>query len=187
MFRARLQTFGKWWPHDHIEGWYGTSEKVKKPSSRDASRPARDCWSSYSRIGKISNLDFAYSPLNRWPGQDSSFVQRTNRPTTPNVHIAQRHWKAGNQMMIQCTSTRDVFPIAHSLRSDQHALHQHHHQLQELHPNNQIPNKPQTRKRNGRNVPNPRLQSRKSRCELFFLSTASFCLRSMISLLIFSG
>jgi len=28
MYKARLQTFGKWWPHDQVKDFNGTSEKV---------------------------------------------------------------------------------------------------------------------------------------------------------------
>ncbi|GJJ77127.1 hypothetical protein EMPS_09486 [Entomortierella parvispora] len=30
MYRARLQTFGKWWPHDQVKGFNGTSEKMAR-------------------------------------------------------------------------------------------------------------------------------------------------------------
>ncbi|KAF9322817.1 hypothetical protein BG006_002038, partial [Podila minutissima] len=28
MTEARLQTFGKWWPHEHERGWFGTSKRM---------------------------------------------------------------------------------------------------------------------------------------------------------------
>ncbi|CAO3567539.1 unnamed protein product [Mortierella alpina] len=28
MTKARLQTFGRWWPHEHTKGWYGTTKRM---------------------------------------------------------------------------------------------------------------------------------------------------------------
>ncbi|KAG0199375.1 hypothetical protein BGX28_007347 [Mortierella sp. GBA30] len=28
MTKARIQTFGRWWPHEHTKGWYGTTKRM---------------------------------------------------------------------------------------------------------------------------------------------------------------